>query len=188
MRAKLPVFALAVIAACWLWPSAHAQTPPAIPLQAAPQQLPPRARDADRQPLAWDSLNQAQQRLLAPFREQWATLPPERQHRLARNAVHWATLPADRQQHIRERLTRFANMTPAERDRLRANARAFHALPPAEQARIRAAFHRFRSLSPAEQKVLRERWRQRREIMRGQPAAAHTAPIPLHAPPSTGGH
>lgn len=165
---------------------AIAQDASAIPMQSAPS--PARAR-ALKNPLPWDSLSSAQQRMLAPVHGQWNDLHPERQHRLAEHALHWATLPPRNQQQIQERLTHWAAMSPADRRQLRENARAFRELTPAERAKVSAAFRKFQSLSPAERRALRARWHAMPPAQRLHWAAEHpqpSQPIQMHPPQSRG--
>lgn len=185
MNTRLATAVLA--AACLLalpW-SARAQNAPAsMPVT----QVTPAHQGKPMPPLAWSSLDAAQQRMLAPVQGQWDQLKPAHQHRLAEHATQWAGLPPARQKIIGDRLSRWAQMTPEQRRQLRENARAFHKLSPDEREKVRAAFEHFRSLPPDQRKILRERWRQMPPAQRMQWANQHSnPPIPMH-PPARGGH
>lgn len=137
---------------------ACAQSASPIPMQTAPPAT-PSAKRTPQQPVAWASLSEQQQRMLAPVESQWQRLHPARQQQLAEHASRWASLPPQRQQQIHERLTRWANMSPQQRQQLRENVRAFRNLTPEQRAKVRTAFEHFNNLPPAERKTLRERWR-----------------------------
>lgn len=185
---RAAVFLLGAVCLLALPWTLHAQSAQAATATQDAAPISPAQRHAPQPPLAWSSLDPAQQRMLAPVQTQWDQLRPARQHQLAEHADKWATLPAKRQQQIRERLTRWAAMTPQQRRQLRENARAYDKLTPEQRIKVREAFKKFQSLSPAERKALRERWRKLPPAQRKQWAIEHTnRPVPVHAP-AHGGH
>ncbi|MBF8291837.1 MAG: hypothetical protein HW392_664 [Steroidobacteraceae bacterium] len=116
---------------------------------------------APEQGVAWESLTEAQQKLLAKQRETWNTIPPGRQQAMAVGAERWVTMTPEQQAKARERWSKWKKLPPEQRGKLRDRWRRFHELTPEEKEALRDKYQRFQSLSAEQREALRDRWRSR---------------------------
>ena len=71
------------------------------------------------QPPTWQSLNAAQQSVLAPLRRDWSTIDATRKQKWLELAGRFSAMPEAERQRIQARMTAWARMTPDERGRAR---------------------------------------------------------------------
>ena len=69
--------------------------------------------------IAWESLEEATQDLLAGQKANWNALPPERQRAMADGAQRWLSMDDEDRATARGRFQKWRNLTPAEREQVR---------------------------------------------------------------------
>lgn len=117
-------------------------------------------RAGDAEAIPWDSLNAAEQHLLAPLSEQWDSLPPERQARLRSGARRWQNASPEEQERAKQRFEQWRELPPEHREELRERYQRFKTLPPEKQARIRDQYRWMGQLPPDIRDGLRNRLRE----------------------------
>lgn len=106
----------------------------------------------------WSELDSGTRELLAPWRDNWATLAVADRTRLLANTKRWQAMDSAAHDAFGHRSADWQALSPAERARRRARYAAWRALPPDDQARIRAAAARFAALPAAQQATMRARF------------------------------
>ena len=141
--------------------------------------------------VAWESLDESTQDLLAGQKERWSSLPPERQRAMADGAERWLSMNDSDRAQARERWNKWRELPPGERERLRERWKQFRDLTPEQKEALRESYRRFMSLPPEQRDALRERWQRmtpeerRRAIQRRPGTAARHAPPAAVASPRT---
>jgi hypothetical protein len=154
MKPKLPIAPL--VAGLLLF----AAIPPVLAADAAPA-----SEEVAPQPIAWATLDSAQQALLAPLVEQWDSLPANQQRHFARLAARAPQWTDQRRETFQRRVERWSIMTPEQRVATLERYREFRNLPKSEQQRLRHTYQRYNDLTPEQREQLRERYR---ELKSGQ--------------------
>ena len=126
----------------------HAQDAPPSSASSAPAAARP-----------WQSLDPAQQEVLAPLRGHWNEMPPRKQAHMLEKTERWLTLPPEQQDKIRDRIARWHAMTPEQRHLARENMRKFHELPPEQREQLHHAYQQFQRMPPAQREKLLRKWR-----------------------------
>lgn len=127
---------------------------------------------AGAEPIAFDQLSPAEQRVLMPFAEQWPTLPAETQQNLRLGAQRWNALTPDEKRGAAQRFGAWQKLGDAEKRRIRERYRTFRQLPPEQQQRLRGAYQRYQQLPPEQRAQMRQRFermspRERRAFIDG---------------------
>lgn len=96
----------------------------AVPAWAGPAAVADPARPPSRTVLqspgsAWNSLDPALRRSLAPLERDWAQMSPDHQQKWVEMAQRLPSMSVDKQQRIRSRMAEWARMSPAERGQAR---------------------------------------------------------------------
>lgn len=133
--------------------SGHSRAEPAVSLGGP-------SRDTElASQLSFDALSEAQKKVLAPMREQWADLPAAQQQRLSRGAKRWADMSEEQQTKARAKMQRWLSMSPDKRQKLLERLERYQAMSPQQRQRLRKTFRKFRQLPKEQREFLRERWR-----------------------------
>lgn len=102
------------------------------------------------QPL-WSELTQRQQQVLAPFAEQWNTLPVEEKRAWKALAERFPRLSAGERRHAEKRISEWALLTPEQRKLARQNFRLAKELPRDERV---AQWEQYQNMTDEQRQVL----------------------------------
>ena len=69
--------------------------------------------------IAWQSLNPAQQAVLAPLQREWPTIDASRKQKWIEVAAVFPTMPQAERERVQQRMAEWARLTPAERGQAR---------------------------------------------------------------------
>ena len=92
--------------------------------------LPVLAAERAETGIAWESLDESTQDLLAGQKERWDSLPPERQRAMADGAERWLSMNDTDRVQARERWKKWRGLPPGERERMRKRWKQFRNLTP----------------------------------------------------------
>jgi hypothetical protein len=109
----------------------------------------------------WSELTEAQRNTLAPFEQQWNSLPAQRQQRLLQGADRWQNLGPNERREAQNRLREWNSQSPEQQQRIREQFNRFRALPQEEQTIVRDRFQSFQALPENRRYELREQFRGR---------------------------
>jgi hypothetical protein len=75
--------------------------------------------NAQEDGVAWDALNEEQQRVLSSFSDRWDNLEPERQKRLSMGADRWSNMTPKQRDAAQGRFSQWRGLTPDRKSRIR---------------------------------------------------------------------
>ena len=100
---------------------------------------------------AFNKLTSDEQRVLAPYQQEWNRLDNATQERLRLGAKRWLALSPEQRA---KAAARWQSMSEEERALARQRMQRFRELPPQQRRRILRAYRQFRDLPPAERQRL----------------------------------
>ncbi|MEM9530466.1 MAG: DUF3106 domain-containing protein [Pseudomonadota bacterium] len=106
----------------------------------------------------WESLSEAEQRVLVPFAEDWDQLSEEQQEKLISGARMWTQMSPEQQRLAHQRYVQWQRYSSEQQDRILERYERFRDLPPARQRLLRQNFARFKALPEERRAQIRERW------------------------------
>ena len=114
----------------------------------------------------WAELRPAQQKILAPLKEEWDRLPEPRRRQLLLT------------------VNRYPRMTQAQQQRFSRRLLKWNTIPKDQRVLARARFKAFKSLPVSRRAEIKRRWLEQHPPKTTQPAPSMAAPLPA-APPTT---
>jgi hypothetical protein len=143
------------------------------------------ASAATEAPPAWSALSRAQQEVLAPLRQDWATIDADRKQKWLEVARRFPTMPVAERQRIQERMAEWARLTPAERGRARLQFQQSRVLSPEDR---QAAWEQYKALPDDQREALARSARpapqKPAEPPRGNDVTAKRNIVPASRPPA----
>ena len=122
----------------------------------------PAAQSSAAQALtAFEALSKDEQRVLAPYQKEWASLSTDTQSKLRIGAARWLTLTPEQRAAAAERAAQWQAMSPEQRAQAQAKMRNFKALPAEQRERMLRTLREFRALPPAQRNQLRREFERR---------------------------
>lgn len=106
----------------------------------------------------WESLSEAEQRILVPFAADWDQLSEEQQEKLISGARMWTQMTPERQRLAHQRYVQWQRYSSEQQERILERYERFRSLPPARQRMLRQNFARFKALPEERRAQIRERW------------------------------
>ncbi|BBP00299.1 DUF3106 domain-containing protein [Sulfuriferula nivalis] len=86
---------------------------------------------------AWHALTPAQQSILAPVSDNWASMSNLQRHRLLAIAAKYPQLKPEEQERFQKRLTAWTSLTQEQRELARQNYKKLKQLPPQKQQAVK---------------------------------------------------
>ena len=109
--------------------------------------------------VAWDDLDEQQQRVLNGFAGSWDSLAADRQTRLSVGADRWVHMTPDQRNAAQTRFSHWRDIQPERRALIRDRYKQYRGMSPADQKRVRDNFRRFNRMPTERRKMLRDRYR-----------------------------
>jgi hypothetical protein len=120
--------------------------------------------------LPFSTLSPEEQKILAPYAENWALLSDEKQQQLQAGARTWKRMTVEERQQARKQLEVWKQLTPDQQEVIRQRFDQFQQLSPEHRQRLRHVRQEYLELPAASRERLRQDWQrlddQQREALR----------------------